>query len=83
MAFSPALIRVAGSGVAVGGDVGDGVSVGTGVGVVDGPGVLVGVGGTAFGRLQAERTNKTPSTRIYPNFCISTLYFLYGGVSML
>jgi hypothetical protein len=51
--------------------------------VVDGPGVLVGVGGTALGREQAERTVKKPSKKINPVFRIATLYFLYRGVSML
>ena len=83
MAFSPALIRTAGSGVAVGGSVGEGVGEGIVVDVGEGPGVLVGVGGTALGREQAERTVKSPSRRINPNFRIATLYFLYRGVSML
>ena len=83
MVLSPALIRTAGSGVAVGGGMGDGEGEGIVVDVGEGPGVLAGVGGTALGREQAEITITSPSRRINPSFRIATLYFLYRGVSML
>ena len=51
-------MRAAGSGVAVGGGVGEGAGEGGSVAVGDGPGVIVGVGGTAFGREQAESAVK-------------------------